>query len=155
MNNLRLPWTAQLRYYSRICINTAFVSLQKPVPVHGIASTILNKNSLVPETPAFAFIQNQQFNSTYSSIFQKQQNMKHQFSILAAPFHTSSSLQHGRKFAMERRQKKASQSSNRCNSSGGASITESDSRSEETPDKKVSILSTGSGAGSFYGRNDK
>jgi len=107
MNNLRLPWTAQLRYYSRICINTAFVSLQKPVPVHGIASTILNKNSLVPETPAFAFIQNQQINATYGSIFQKQQNMKHQFSILAAPFHTSSSLQHGRKFAMERRQKKA------------------------------------------------
>ena len=56
---------------------------------------------------------------------------------------------------LERRQKKASSSSNRCNSSGGASITESDSRSEETPDKKVSILSTGSGAGSFYGRNDK
>lgn len=56
---------------------------------------------------------------------------------------------------LERRQKKASSSSNRCNSSSGASITESDSKNEETPDKKVSILSTGSGAGSFYGRNDK
>ena len=57
---------------------------------------------------------------------------------------------------LERRKARASQSSNRCNSSGGASVTESDSRSEQTPDKKVSILSTGSGVGSFYGgRNDK
>ena len=107
MNNLRLPLTVQLRNFSGLCKTTAFVSLQKPVPVHEIASTILSKDALVPETRAFAFIQNQQINSTYSSIFHKQLNMKHQFSISAALFHTSSSLQHGRKFAMERRQKKA------------------------------------------------
>ena len=45
---------------------------------------------------------------------------------------------------LERRKARASKSSN----SGAASITESDSRSEETPDKKVSILS-----GSFHGKD--
>lgn len=107
MNNLRLPLTSHVRNYSGICVNTPFVSLQKPVPVVGIASKILYKNYLVPDTPAFAFIQNQHIKPTCSLIFQKQLNMKHQFSIIAAPFHTSSSLRHGRKFAVERRQKKA------------------------------------------------
>ena len=47
---------------------------------------------------------------------------------------------------LERRKARASQASNRGNSSGGASITESDSRSEESPDKKVSIISTTPGS---------
>ena len=58
---------------------------------------------------------------------------------------------------IDRRKARASQSSNRCNSSGGQSST--DSRSEESPDKKVSIT-TPPGTGSFYagngvGRKDK
>ena len=57
---------------------------------------------------------------------------------------------------LERRKQRASRTSaNRCNSSGGASITESDSRSEESPDKKVSIISTTpGGGGSFYESNE-
>lgn len=90
-----------------ICTNTSFVPLHKPVPVLGIASKILNKNCLVSDTSVIAFIQNQQTKSTYSSIFLNKINMKHPFAILAAPFHTSSSLQYGRQFAIDRRRKKA------------------------------------------------
>jgi hypothetical protein len=37
---------------------------------------------------------------------------------------------------------KDSHSNNRCHSSGGVSVTESDSRSDESPDKKLLTITT-------------
>ena len=57
---------------------------------------------------------------------------------------------------IDRRKARESKSSNRCSSSGGASITESDSRSEESPDKKVSVMSTTApGALNFHTAKNK
>jgi len=107
MNSLKQPLSVFVRNYGELCSNTK--NLTRSIqPTRISTKSKIDKFHSATKTPIFSLVSNKNPIIISNSIFQKQLYLSnHNESIQAAAFHTSSSLHHGRKFAMERREKKA------------------------------------------------